>query len=140
MWYIQQNLCAFPLFDCVKQFCYACLHLFHIFLFPAGYVVLQTFILNPSTPYPDFKFSSLCPAFLISLLSKRTLSSTLPFLTAQPTIHTISQSASTIFRMLLNQSQGPLSELLAFICGIIKMLHKVVSGVFSLLALFSIVT
>lgn len=98
---------------------------------------LHTHPVHPS--YPDFKFPSLCPAFLLSLLSKPALSSTLPFLTAQPVIHTISQSASTIFRMLLNQSQGPLSELLAFICGIIKMLHKVVSGVFSLLASFSLV-
>lgn len=38
--------------------------------------------------------------------------------------------------MLLNQSQGPLSKLLAFICGIIKMLHKLVSGFLSLLASF----
>lgn len=30
------------------------------------------------------------------------------------------QTASTIFTMLLNQSQGPLSKLLAFVCGIIK--------------------
>lgn len=41
----------------------------------------------------------------------------------------LSQSASTIFRML-NQMQIPLSELLAFICGIIKMLHKMVSEFF----------
>lgn len=33
--------------------------------------------------------------------------------------------------------QGPLSELLAFICGIIKMLHEVICGFLSSLAIVS---
>lgn len=60
MWYIQQNLCAFPLFDCVKQFCPACLHSFHIFFFSQLGIWMNvfplTFILNPSTPYPNLNF------------------------------------------------------------------------------------
>lgn len=111
MWYIQQNWCAFPLFDCVMRFlsCGVSVRSFSSVCFlssdgcmnecrPANRHTPPV----PPSPRPDVTVSPLYPAFLTSLLSKPALSSTLPFLTAQPTIHTIiSQSASTIFRMSL---------------------------------------
>lgn len=66
---------------------------------------LLTFILSPSTFCPDFHFRH-CTLHFWPQLSKPALSSTLPFLTAQPTIHNIiSQSAFTIFRMSLLVSE-----------------------------------
>lgn len=108
MWYIQQNWCAFPLFDGVKLFCHAaCLCVVFIRFFFSHMGSMNECSANshaqPVHPLSCLQLPPLYPASL----PKPALSSTLPFLTAQPTIHTIiSQSASTIFRMSLLVSKN----------------------------------
>lgn len=135
-----------PCFDCkAVHFRHDVCHLFHFFFF---------FLFYQRGTQEHFSSLNLFSKSTRPLLLSRVLmhhltpaSLTSPFLSlpCPPRPHflllirqyiTIIRSASTVFRMLLNQSQGPLSKLLAFICGIIKMLHKLVFGFLSLLASF----
>lgn len=133
-----------PCFDCKAVCFHHVCHLFHfffVFLKPAGYARARL-IIEPfsKSTRPLLLSRVLMHHFIPASLTSPFLSPPCPPRPNFPLlIHqyiTIIRSASTVFRMLLNQSQGPLSKLLAFICGIIKMLHKLVSGFLSLLVSF----
>lgn len=126
MWYIQQLLCAFPLITWSR------LGLFLSYAFFPTW----TGFMNVSPPFfpPDtgFRFSPPHP-----LLSKLFSSSTLPLpdLLDHGSLH--HTQLPSLSECCWIKTQDPLTELLAFICGVIKMLHKQVSGLSSFTTVFA---
>lgn len=116
MWYIKQNCVHSPCLESsfVMQHVRAGFFLFCFVYFPLPPLIwvsecffLPFFILQHPLPFLSKLRSKLCcPAFLTSTFQTRLCAthSRIP-VSAQPTIHTISQSASTIFRMSLLVSE-----------------------------------
>lgn len=142
MWYIKQNCVHSPCLESsfVMQHVRAGFFLFCFVYFPLppshmGIWMFLPAILHPPTPPPLFiqaSIQTVLPCISYLYFPNPPLCYTLPdsrFCSANHTYY-ITISFDHFQNVIVGEwkAQGPLSELLAFICGIIKMLHEVMCG------------